>query len=121
MKFLADENVDAPIVEQLRKKGYTVLYVSELAQGATDEQVLKLANQEHAILITADKGFGEMVFRQRKVTQGVILIRLSGTPPFQKAQIVASAISKHAAQMANAFTVITSKAVRIRLHRPSWR
>ncbi len=114
MKVLADENVDWPIVEQLRKNGHTVLYVAEAAPGTADEAVFKLANQEQAILLTADKGFGEMVFRQHKVLRGAILIRLSGVPPHEKARIVVAALTQHGAQMIHAFTVITPKSIRIR-------
>lgn len=35
MKFLADENVDKPIVERLRDDGHTVLYVLEIEEGWT--------------------------------------------------------------------------------------
>jgi hypothetical protein len=30
------------------------------------------------VLITADKHFGELVFRQKRIHAGVILVRLSG-------------------------------------------
>jgi predicted nuclease of predicted toxin-antitoxin system len=40
-----------------------------------DETVLDLANREDALLITADKDFGELVFRQGWSTVGVVLVR----------------------------------------------
>jgi hypothetical protein len=61
MNFVADESVDRLIVERLRREGYQVSYVAELEPGMLDEAVLNLANQETALLLTADKDFGEMV------------------------------------------------------------
>lgn len=59
MNFLADEGVDRQIVERLRIEGYSVLYVAQMQPGISDDVVLDLANQYNALLITADKDFGE--------------------------------------------------------------
>ena len=67
MNFLADESVDRPIVDSLRQRGHDVLYVAEMEPGISDDAVLDLANQEGALLLTADKDFGELVFRQRRI------------------------------------------------------
>ena len=74
MNFLADESIDAPIVRLLREAGYRVHYIAETAPSISDATVLDLANRDACPLITADKDFGELVFRQRRVMHGVILI-----------------------------------------------
>jgi hypothetical protein len=38
MKFLADENIDAAIVENLRQEGHEVWYVVEMETGIPDEE-----------------------------------------------------------------------------------
>jgi hypothetical protein len=43
MNFLADEGVDARIVERLRQEGHDVDYVAELVPGMTDDEVLDRA------------------------------------------------------------------------------
>ncbi|MDL1962260.1 MAG: DUF5615 family PIN-like protein [Deltaproteobacteria bacterium] len=63
MNFVADESVDRQIVERLRDDGHSVWYVAEMAPSISDDEVLKLANNESASLITSDKDFGELVFR----------------------------------------------------------
>lgn len=75
MNFLADESVDGPIVTRLRQDGHQVEYVAEMQPGISDDRVLVLANQEGSLLITADKDFGELIFRQRRLMPGVVLIR----------------------------------------------
>ncbi|MFH1604292.1 MAG: DUF5615 family PIN-like protein [Pseudomonadota bacterium] len=66
MKVVADEGVDRPIVARLRQDGHEVDYTGEMDPGIDDDRVLSHANQRHALLITADKDFGEFVFRQGK-------------------------------------------------------
>lgn len=114
MNFLADESADRQIVERLRQDDHQVLYVAEMEPGVSDEIVLDLANRERYLLITADKDFGELVFLQRRLMSGVILIRLAGLSPMNKAEVIASALNKHGAELDQAFTVITAGAIRIR-------
>lgn len=114
MNFLADENLDQQIVERLRQDDHLVLYVAEMEPGISDDVVLNLANQEEAVLLTADKDFGELVFRLRRVAHGVVLVRLSGLSPERKAEIVCRAINQHIKELLGAFTVITPTAIRIR-------
>jgi predicted nuclease of predicted toxin-antitoxin system len=114
VNFIADESIDRQIVERLRQDGHHVRYVAEMKPGISDDTVLDLANQESALLLTADKDFGELVFRQHRLTQGVVLIRLAGLSPIRKAEIVASAINRHITELPHAFAVISPEVFRIR-------
>ena len=114
MSFLADESIDRQIVDRLRQDGHLVRYVAEMEPGISDDTVLDLANQEATLLLTADKDFGELVFRQRRLMSGIVLIRLLGLSPTRKAEIVASAINQHIAELPRAFAVITPGVFRIR-------
>ena len=78
MNFLADESVDPPIVKFLRENNISIEYILEIKTGITDDQVINLANQKQRILITADKDFGEVIFRHKKISSGVVLFRLAG-------------------------------------------
>ncbi len=114
MKFLGDENLDWQIVERLRLDGHEVLYVVEMEPGIPDDEVLELANNQGAILLTSDKDFGELVFRLRQIAAGIVLIRLFGLSPNDRAEIIANAINQHADELLGAFSVISSKNIRIR-------
>lgn len=114
MNLLADEGVDRPIVEQLRQDGHSVLYIAEMSPGIADDVILAQANDMNALLLTLDKDFGELVFRQGLVYAGVVLIRLAGLQPTTKARIVTTVLQEHETEMLNAFSVITPGAVRIR-------
>lgn len=75
MKFLADECCDADMIASLREGGHDILYITEFKPGTVDEEVLKKAFDENRILLTEDKGFGELVFHLRKPARGIILLR----------------------------------------------
>lgn len=44
-----------------------MIYVAELEPGISDDAVLDIANRESAVLVTADKDFGEIVLLARTV------------------------------------------------------
>ena len=114
MKLVADESVDFPIIESLRTAGHDVLAVVELAPGINDETVLEMANQGQALLLTADKDFGELLYRLRRVHWGVVLIRLAGLGPQEKAVLVARIFQTRGSELPDAFVVITRNMVRVR-------
>lgn len=93
MNFVAYESVDRSIVERLRQEGIRVLCIAELGPGMPDDEVLKLANQEAALLLTADKDFGKMMFRLR--LHILILSCLAGLAPTRKSEIAALAVKEH--------------------------
>jgi predicted nuclease of predicted toxin-antitoxin system len=114
MILLADEGIDAPIVDRLRAEGHSVGYVAELSPSITDDEVIDRANAERCPLMTGDKDFGELVFRLGRTAVGVILVRLSGLSPQLKATIVSDALRLYGGEMLGAFTVISPGMVRIR-------
>ena len=114
MNLLADESIDKPIVDRLRQDGHSVLYIADFAPSIDDDTVLQRANQNSALLITADKDFGELVFRQGRIHVGVVLVRLANLPSQAKARIVSTVFARHRNELLNAFSVISPERVRIR-------
>ena len=114
MHFLADEGIDRQIVYTLREGGYSVSYVAESSPGIPDSEVLRRSHKREEILITSDKDFGELVYRQKRKNCGVILLRLSGISQDQKSKIACTAFDQRADEFSNAFTVITANRIRVR-------
>lgn len=114
MNFLADESLDRQIIIRLRQDGHAVLDVTEMDPGISDDEVLSMANESEAILLTADRDFGDLVFRQGRITEGIVLVRLSGLPSTKKAELVSEIINQHARELLQAFSVITPGSLRIR-------
>lgn len=114
MNFVADESVDRQVVGRLREDGHDVLFVAEIEPSISDDALLTMANQYGSLLLTADKDFGELIFRQGRVSRGVLLMRLAGLSPAAKAIVVSTVIQDHATELVDAFTVISPGMVRIR-------
>lgn len=114
VSFLADENFDLNIVNLLRQEGFVVNSIAERAPSTADPQVLAIAVEQNAIVLTEDKDFGELVYRLRLVHRGILLVRPMKMDPTQKAVRVVDAIRKHINQLPNAFAVLSSDNFRIK-------
>lgn len=60
MRFLANENFPGSAVAALEAAGHNVVWVRTAAPGSDDLDVLAWAARELRILVTFDKGFGEL-------------------------------------------------------------
>ncbi len=114
MKFVVDEGIDLQIVSLLRANGHDILYIAESAQGSLDGVILELANEENRILMTRDKDFGELVYRDRMVHSGIILNRLHHLSSENKARIIMKVLEDFKEQLIGSFTVIQPNKVRLR-------
>jgi predicted nuclease of predicted toxin-antitoxin system len=112
VRFVADESVDGPIVRALRAAGHAVIYVAEQESGLVDEAVLALSRSEHAVLVTADKDFGELVFARGLPHEGVVLLRLHGLASAEKQERTVTAVAELAPQLVARFTVIDAGGTR---------
>ncbi|MGH7471758.1 MAG: DUF5615 family PIN-like protein [Longimicrobiales bacterium] len=114
MNLVCDEGVERQIVEQLREDGHSVVYVAELDPSIPDPDVLALSVEQAAPLVTNDKDFGELVYRQRLASTGVVLLRLAGLSATAKSAAVSRAVRDHAADIPGSFTVVSPGHVRMR-------
>jgi predicted nuclease of predicted toxin-antitoxin system len=118
LRFVCDEGVDRPIVDALRRAGHDVTYVAEMEPGIEDDEVLELSARDGRVLVTADKDFGELVFRQGRLHHGIVLLRLHGLAPNEKGRLVVTSVEEHGDEFAHAFVVLEKNRIRIR-KRPS--
>lgn len=96
MKLLADENIARQIVDRLRHEEHDVLSVTEIAPGRNDND------------------FGGLIMLQRRPSTGIILMRVEGIPPLERAELVAEVVREHASELAGTFVVIKKNSLRIR-------
>ncbi|MFY9234632.1 MAG: DUF5615 family PIN-like protein [Fimbriimonadaceae bacterium] len=82
--------------------------------GISDDEVLSIANAKREVLVTQDKDFGEIVFRQGSVTHGIVLLRLAGLSAASKAARTSQAIRDHGQEFSGSFTVLSAGTIRIR-------
>ena len=114
MKFLLDESADYPLAPFLQGLGHDVTAIAhEYPQALSDRAVLSIAQAEQRILITNDRDFGELIFRQRLPHNGVILFRLGAEALPVKTRWLEAVLSKHAQDLRD-FVVITDRGIRVR-------
>jgi predicted nuclease of predicted toxin-antitoxin system len=114
MRWLLDECVDAALVELLRRLGHDVVYVADIAPRATDRDVMSVAAQDHRLLLTEDKDFGDLVFRQTLPVPGIVLIRMGPGQRLRKAQRLTAAVERFGDTMFGRYTVIEDARFRSR-------
>jgi len=114
MKILADENIEIEIVAALRQAGHSVSDIKEISPGVEDSQVLKLSSDLTSILLTNDKDFGELIYRDRSASIGVILLRFGKLEIAEKIEFLLHVLEDRESEMDGAFTVIAATGVRIR-------
>ena len=112
MRFLVDECTGTAVARWLRGQGHEVFSVFDEARGASDDDILRKAVAEDWILITNDKDFGELTFRQGKLSIGVILIRVKGQKTGDKVKLMKKALKDHADRLSNHFVVLTRTKLR---------
>ncbi len=93
-QVVIDESVDYSIVKELRNKGYNVYAISEQLPSIPDKEVLSVAFQNNALLITEDKDFGELVYRFQLPHKGILLVRMIASTSEEKAISVSAALIK---------------------------
>lgn len=114
MKLVADESVEGPTVHALRAAGHEILFIAESSPGIEDGAVLEIARQQNALLLTADKDFGELVFRNGERHSGVLLIRSVEGSLEENAANTLAAISQYGTELVNRFSVLAKGVLRIR-------
>lgn len=60
--FVCDECVPQSIIQYLSKSWYEVFSIKDKVPWSTDEKVFEIVKENNAILITADRDFGKMIF-----------------------------------------------------------
>ena len=61
-KFVIDEDMSRSTVRMLQAEGYTALDIRDHGlRGADDKKIYKFAQEQKAVLLTGDKGFGNLL------------------------------------------------------------
>jgi len=114
MRLFADENIDRLLVQRLRERGHTVFAAAERGPGLDDGSVLTEALRNDAILLTEDKGFGELVTLRGQPCKGIVLLRLNELSRHDAIAATADAIERLQQKLEGHLTVIQPGVIRAR-------
>lgn len=108
MKFLLDENIGREVAVFLRQLNHSVYRVREISPGIEDYEVLGLSIFRKAVLITADKDFGELIYKEKQSHCGVIFLRLVDQTSENKIRAIRFVLKKHK-EIIDKFIVVIEK------------
>lgn len=114
MKLLLDENVDARLADVLAGQGHDATAIArDYPHALDDSAVLQIARNEERLLLTNDRDFGGLVFRQGQGHHGIVFFRLSTTDLPTLTTRLTAVLTAYAEQL-DQFLVVTDQRVRVR-------
>jgi predicted nuclease of predicted toxin-antitoxin system len=111
MRLHADASVKRPFVASLRDAGLEITSQYDVDPTMDDAGVLSVANDLDAILLTEDKDFGELVFRNGLYAKGVILVR-ADVVDAETVAVLTARVASALGQAKGFFTTVTKHDVR---------
>ncbi len=113
MKFLVDVNASGSVAQWLIESGHDVAEVAARDPRMDDATVLAWAVREERIIITTDRDFEEMIWRQGRSHRG--LLRLENLPRSERKVLLHEILEQHTTDLQSGAIVIASnKKIRIR-------
>lgn len=113
-KILLDENISFKTADFLLKLGYDVKLAAKDLRGAKDRDILKIAFQEKRIILTQDKDFCDLVFRDSLPCRGIILLRLNSYFPEAVNRVLDLFLNNNEENLRNKFVALTENSARLR-------
>ena len=115
MLFLANENIPTKSIELLRSSGYAIRSVKEEMPGITDLMVLEKAKSLSAIILTFDKDYGEIIFRNEFYEPPpIVFFRFKGYSATYAAETLISLIGLNTFALDGYFTILEENNIRQR-------
>jgi predicted nuclease of predicted toxin-antitoxin system len=110
--LLANENFPAPAIRKLRAAGIDVVAVREAMPAVCDKEVMAFARREQRWIVTFDRDYGDLVFREGLLPPPAILFfRQEPYPPDRPADLVLAMLSEPQ-QATGCMVVISEQNVR---------
>ncbi len=96
----------------LKKQGVDIVLVSVFASGISDREVLDLANEKGRMVVTFDRDFGQLTFKEKRKTKGLILLRFVPQSPQQIAKRIQQVLATNI-RMENCVVIVKKDSLRV--------
>jgi predicted nuclease of predicted toxin-antitoxin system len=113
-KFIIDVGVGRVIENWLAQQNFSVIAISSLNPEMADMDIIELANKEDAIIISMDKDFGELIFKNKIRHKGVLLLRLEDAVAGEKLAVIQNIFPERLLDIKNKFAVYQNGKLRTR-------
>lgn len=113
MKLLIDKCLSGKVAVELSAAGHDVDTVQAWGPDPGDPEILHRAAAAGRVLVTIDRGFGQLSVRERLFNAGIIVIRK--TPATEHAAAVLRAIEEHREELlAGGIVIVMPERMRAR-------
>jgi predicted nuclease of predicted toxin-antitoxin system len=116
MKFLIDVNASGALARWLQSMGHDVSSVADQDPRMSDDAILEWATHEKRIIVTTDRDFEEMVWREGRAHAG--LLRLENLPRAERKALSEEVITRYSQHLESG-SIIIATAKKVRIRRPS--
>jgi len=116
VRFLVDRCAGHTLADWLRGQRHDVIESRDRGDDPGDLIILQWAASEQRVLITIDKDFGELVFKEAKPHCG--LVRLPDVPAEKRIELMTRVIREHEEALSSG-ALITVRGGRVRVSRES--
>ena len=113
MKFVIDVGVGRSVEVQLATDGHEVFPVRDRDPHMPDQDILHWAASEQAIVVTMDKDFGDLIWKEHLPHAGVILLRMEEATGPEKADAMHRIVQEFGSELPQRFTVFKNDRLRI--------
>lgn len=115
-RFLADECIFVQTVRLMRNLGFEIQRIQELGMtGAEDEDVFKKAQDLEAVLVSSDRGFGDIRRYPPSSHCGMIVLKMVSDPVrVQEVHKVLKQLLKKEDQFRGALFIVDTHKYRVR-------
>lgn len=79
----------------------------ERRRSLSKKELIDFAKTEKRILLTNDKDFGELIFLQKKLSHGIILLRIKGQKTDLKVKMIEKLMENYIHKLKGHFVVVT--------------
>ena len=114
LSFVIDVGVGKLIEDWLIEQGYEVFSMISIERRMPDDGIILFAFENNAVIITMDKDFGELVFKNGYEHRGVLLLRLDDAVGGEKLSVLKTLIPQYINQLENNFCVFQAGKFRIK-------
>jgi predicted nuclease of predicted toxin-antitoxin system len=115
MRLLANENFPLRSANVLRAAGFDVKSVGVEFAGITDREVMEIAIREERAIVTFDRHYGDLIFRQgHRPPAGVIYLRWRQFGPEDPGRYLVELLASLSIDFSHSLTVIDQDSIRQR-------
>ncbi|MDO9287769.1 MAG: DUF5615 family PIN-like protein [Thermodesulfovibrionales bacterium] len=116
LKFIADIHISPITIEELKKRGHNIIRITEkLPPTSTDNEIIQLAYQEQAVIITQDLDFSAIIAQSGLNSPSVISLRVANAKPDMITRLLTTVLPRIEVELTEgAIVSIDEKEYRIR-------